>query len=1063
MTGRVLQYRCVLLALFALGVGLHPICAAPYEPWQDRADVVFRPIPQSASQTAMVLPTVIAEDAQGFLWAAGQTGLLRWDGYRFHVYTTDSAMPDGLPDHGIAALHLDMRGTLWVGTLSGYLARYDVTANRFTLVALPADPKVVQCVWAIDDDGEGGLFIATHSGLFHLDASGHIDQQMRHDPGQPDSLPDTEIQALVRGRDGTLWVGGAHGLARGVRGMDGRMAFEAVPLPTGGPDAGEVSRLLEDGWGRLWIGTRQQGAFVLLPGAAKAMQIRATARTAAGDAPTEIMSITEVAPGRIWLGTFGRGIVEVTGAAVAERRIHHDPLVPASLASDSIFSLYTDRSGLTWVGTTVGLGLYNPAPGILTLFGREVREAGRSIIPTEGIAGFDSSAILARPDGGLWVGSEAGGVDILDASGRDVANLPLQRVFALAAADGALLAGTRDGLYRANTANWHFTRLTLPGRRNTDGVFCLHVRGASIWLGGADDGIWVFHFGPDGQPVVERHIDAPALTSPVVHVIVDAPDGKVAAGTTHGFDLIDPVSWRVEQVVHDAAEPESLGAGGIEAFAVGALGRLWVGTDTSGINVLTGRDARGRPRFHHIGVADGLPNADINVLLPDAQGRVWASTDNGLAAVNTTDFSVRAVTQADGLAITAYWNNAGARLAGGTLVFGGTGGLTFVHPEEVRPWTYQPPVQITGLRLGGKPAHVMPPEAADNGTPWLIVPPDINAMSAEFAALDFSSPERNRYRYRLVGFDFDWISTDAAHRVAAYTNLPPGEYVLQVEGSNHDGIWARAPASLHIRVLPAWYQTYWFRVLELLAGLACIFGIVQLRTLMLRKRQGELERMVHERTNALQASERRLQEFAYVDALTGLPNRHAFNEYFQKLLGVSVQQQTSFALILIDLDGFKQVNDTLGHDAGDMVLSVAAGRFVQAVRQGDFVARLGGDEFAILLPGLPDKTAVAPICERAVSGMAKPVRIKRSHAIVGASLGAALFPDHGTTQDALYKQADLALYEAKRAGKGGWRWYQVGADLTDMAAAPQEQPLFSPSGPEASPQPFTQTAAGTIV
>jgi diguanylate cyclase (GGDEF)-like protein len=211
-----------------------------------------------------------------------------------------------------------------------------------------------------------------------------------------------------------------------------------------------------------------------------------------------------------------------------------------------------------------------------------------------------------------------------------------------------------------------------------------------------------------------------------------------------------------------------------------------------------------------------------------------------------------------------------------------------------------------------------------------------------------------------------------------------------------------------------------------------VFGIVQLRTLVLRKRQRELERMVHERTNALQASERRLQEFAYVDALTGLPNRHAFNEYFQKLLAVSGQQRTSFALILIDLDGFKQVNDTLGHDAGDMVLSVAAGRLAQAVRQGDFVARLGGDEFAILLPGLPDKAAVAPICDRAVNGMAKPVRIKRSHATVGASLGAALFPDHGTTQDALYKQADLALYDAKRAGKGGWRWYQEGGGLSDM-------------------------------
>jgi diguanylate cyclase (GGDEF)-like protein len=1022
----------LLPALFVVLAIATTLCAAPHDLWQDRADTVFRPITQSASQTAMVLPTVMAEDASGFLWAVGQTGLLRWDGYRFHAYTPDRAVPDGLPDHGIAALHRDAQGTLWVGTLSGYLARYNAIADQFTQVALPVDPNIVQCIWAIDDDGDGGLLVATHAGLFHLDAAGRSQQPLHHDSAQPDSLPDTEIQALVRGRDGTVWVGGAHGLARAARGVDGRLAFEAVSLPIGERDAAEVSRLLEDSWGRLWIGTRQQGAFVLLPGASKAEQIRTTGRTDAGEAPTEIMSMTEVAPGRIWLGTFGRGIIEVDGAALAERRIHHDPMVRASLASDSIFSLYTDRSGLTWVGTTVGISLYNPAPGIMTLFGREARAAGQVVIPAEGMAGFDSSAVLARPDGGLWVGSEAGGIDSLDASGRDIANLPLQRVFALAVAGGRLFAGARDGLYSANFDGSGLTRLTLPGRRNTAGVFSLLVRGATIWLGGADDGIWVFHFGTDGHPVLERHIAAPALTSPVVHVIADAPDGKVAAGTTHGFDLIDPSSGAVEHVLHDAADPASLGAGGAETFVIGALGRLWVGTDTSGIDVMLGRDARGRPRFRHIGVADGLPNADINVLLPDAQGRVWASTDNGLAVVDTTDFTVRAVTQADGLAITAYWNNAGARLAGGTLVFGGTGGLTLIHPDEVRPWTYQPPVRITGIRLGGRPAHVKPEGAGDSGTAWLLVPPDIHAVSAEFAALDYSSPERNRYRYKLVGFDLDWISTDAAHRMAAYTNLLPGEYVLNVEGSNHNGVWAGAPATLHIRVLPAWYQTTWFRVLELLIALAAMFGIVQLRTLVLRKRQRELERMVHERTNALQASERRLQEFAYVDALTGLPNRHAFNEYFQRLLAETGPRGGRFALIVIDLDGFKQVNDTLGHDAGDIVLSAAAGRLFQAVREGDFVARLGGDEFAILLPGLPDRTAVIPICERTLSGMAKPIRVKRSHATVGASLGAALFPDHGTTQDALYKQADLALYEAKRAGKGVWRWYQERAELPDV-------------------------------
>jgi diguanylate cyclase (GGDEF)-like protein len=130
--------------------------------------------------------------------------------------------------------------------------------------------------------------------------------------------------------------------------------------------------------------------------------------------------------------------------------------------------------------------------------------------------------------------------------------------------------------------------------------------------------------------------------------------------------------------------------------------------------------------------------------------------------------------------------------------------------------------------------------------------------------------------------------------------------------------------------------------------------------------------------------------------------------------------------MLIDLDNFKQVNDAFGHDTGDALLVQAAGRLRDAVREDDFLARLGGDEFAVLLANVHDREIIERLCTRVVDALAAPITINGHSLQAGASVGVALFPDHGRTQEDLYRHVDQALYEAKRAGRGAWRWYGSG-------------------------------------
>jgi diguanylate cyclase (GGDEF)-like protein len=139
-------------------------------------------------------------------------------------------------------------------------------------------------------------------------------------------------------------------------------------------------------------------------------------------------------------------------------------------------------------------------------------------------------------------------------------------------------------------------------------------------------------------------------------------------------------------------------------------------------------------------------------------------------------------------------------------------------------------------------------------------------------------------------------------------------------------------------------------------------------------------------------------------------------------------------LLLIDLDAFKQINDQLGHDAGDALLVETALRLTHSVRETDRVARLGGDEFAIVLTGTGELLAVEIICHRILAAIAAPVPYKGATLQISASIGSVQCPSQGMTTEVLYKAADVALYEAKRSGRNTWRWYGQ-TDVEDQGSS----------------------------
>ncbi|SEM40401.1 diguanylate cyclase (GGDEF) domain-containing protein [Pseudoxanthomonas sp. GM95] len=971
--------------------------------WSALTEPVFHPLDSTggsdipANSGAMAM----AQDGLGFLWMTSYNGLSRWDGYQLRTYRLAPGQINSLPQSYVQALAVDHEGQLWIGATAGALARYDRQRDQFVPVPLVLDGKAPSqaSINRIVGDGGTGLWLATDEGLVHVDP----------DTGKARlEFPTTSpAVAVFVGRDGGLWLSTRGGLLR--RPADAAR-FEPVSLPMRQERRATVISLMQDRSGRLWVGTDGAGAFV----SSRQQDRFARVNGPDGRAPDVVPTLIEVRPGVVWLGTDTHGILQASAEAPHLRYIEHNPMLATSLGEGSVFSLLRDHSGMLWVGTDRAVARMDTnGAAFQTLFG----VAGSD----HGLGASDASALAQDDRSRIWIGTSDAGVLIVDpdsgASQRIVPDpdaperaLPGKFVTAFARApDGGMFIGTTQGLYRADAQGRGVQRVTVPGRsviarinrlfRDADGV---------VWVGG-NDGLQALPNPDRLHPHPDPH--NPDLADQRIAMLAQRDADSLWVGTNNGLAWLDLRSGHMTSVAQSNSA-----MGMVTSLLKDGPDRLWLGTLGHGLHVLDRQGEQWVTRAIIDGQR-GLPNNNINMILRADDGALWVSTDDGLARVDPTQMQAQAFGTTDGVPISTYWTHSGLTPNRDELLFGGLGGITIIRPSLVKPWSYQPQVVITDLRVGSEPQWVSP----DAGTVPVSVPAEDNSLSVSFAALDLSVPQQNRYAYQLEGFDKKWTQVTASSRHASYTNLPPGHYVLRVRGSNHTGRFSPHQIALQVDVQPRWYQTTLARAAQwLLAGLL-VLAILQWRTVRLRQQTARLERLVEQRTVELRASRQHMQHLAYVDSLTGLPNRREFNERMATLTARGAP--AAFALLLIDLDHFKSVNDTLGHDAGDALLKTVADRIAGILRDGDALVRLGGDEFALVLDPAPASTAaIDALCARIVAAVARPMTHQGQEMLTSASIGVACFPADGLTSDTLYKAADTALYAAKDGGRGTWRF-----------------------------------------
>jgi diguanylate cyclase (GGDEF)-like protein/PAS domain S-box-containing protein len=801
--------------------------------------------------------TAMLQDRAGFLWVGTQAGLQRFDGYAFRSFEP-SAAADAAPDAPVSALAEDADGVLWIGTAGAGIERLDARHATVERVPMPAGaPPEFANIRALAPAAGHALWVGTDAGLARLDASGlHIDPSLALPHGEGRAA---RVRQLRVTDDSTLWIASTLGLFRlpaesgavervgseilddvtallvdharrlYAASYDGlyRIGTDGAPQRVWPSSGGHtVTSIAEDTRGRLWLAVPHEGLVVFDPEHGEETWLKPE-RNVAGALPGSMISSLLVdRSGLLWVGMSERGLARADTAGSIFEAIE-DPGAEHDAGSDNVHAIFEDSTGGIWLGTDGnGLKRYDPATGTFERYG-EVRAHAFASVPSKhpdlrvaSAKGADATssstpeetpelhvmALAGTGQGRLWVATNRG-VALFDPSRRSATVLPFDEDDGLADADVRSILSARDG---------------------------------RLWLGTAYNGLARYDAPVDRWQILRADTGTPRLSSNTVLALHQDRSGTIWVGTLNGLDRIDP-SGKVMSFRQDPADPRSLAGNVVRAIHESADGTIWIGTQ-AGLNRVDGVEG-GRVRFTHWLPRDGLPNGTILAIGEDAMGRLWLSSNKGLAAFDASNQTFRAYGVSDGLRGTEFNSGAFAALRDGRLAFGGIDGLTLFSPQAIVASRYPAPVVFTDVDIGHTGRHALRDAAS------VRMAKADRVVRFEFAALDFTAPERNRFMYQLEGFDERWIDAGSRHE-ATYTNLDAGRYRFRVRAANHDGYWNEAPTTLNLVVAPPWWAGIEAKLLYLFAaimGAAVWWNILKRRRQELARHQKDL----HEREDRL--------------------------------------------------------------------------------------------------------------------------------------------------------------------------------------------------------------------
>lgn len=829
----------------------------------------------------------IFQDRKGFIWISSNWqishSLQRYDGYEFVSYSQIKGYVNHITE--------DSRGLLWFGSGAGLYVMDPETGKSVQYGPDPANQN--NAVYKMVEDHDGIVWCAAFPGMYRLvpketdqarlkelilgkgiESAFIIDLFRLNETDTTDNSM-TEVYEDSRHR---IWAGGSPGLFvfhdaadDFIRIDDDANGESRLPNLT-------IRKIVEEDPDVYWL--------YLGGGLERISNISAMFQDEVPDKTylvyTNVVPSSGISPvsegllmddrHQFWVGSQYNGLVKMRtdqqNAPVFEE-VYPEIKDPTGNLFEYVYSLMIDRTGILWVGHESGRI-------------RKIREADQLFTSLEGYLKSDPplkysfNKFYEDKEGNLWVANYASGVYKLGPDGAVshylLANPAKSQtgnsvISLLEIEDNVLWVGASNGIWRLDMRTGASTKL-FDGSVGANIYDFIRIED-NVFMSSMGSGFWVYHMktGQLGHYTSDQE-DSLGLQSNTITSFDRLGNGEIWIGTGNNgltrlsfnastgefkfLPLPEDVNMNRQLIIEESRWINDIYEDG--------EGVMWFGTGNGLIRLDTGSG-----ETQHWTQKDGLCNDNIVSIEEDNQGNLWLAGADGVSMLDVSTGVVRTFDERDGLPEVRNMRGISYKDSKGLIYFGGFGGFYSIDPAAVQKNDRIPQIVITDFRLSNKPVQAdsaKKPVLTKNiaYTQEIELRYNQNDLSFTFAALDYNDPAKNRYAYRLEGYQEEWVETDAGNRIATYTNLNPGEYTFRVRGSNNDGIWNDEGASLHIVIRPPFWKTTLAYIAYGVLCLSLVWGFVALRTHRLKKEKIILEKQVSERTRQIEQQKEELKE-----------------------------------------------------------------------------------------------------------------------------------------------------------------------------------------------------------
>lgn len=791
----------------------------------------------------------IFQDSKGFMWFGSADGLNRYDGYKLIVYRNDPSNPMSLSGNDIKCIYENQAdSSLWIGTQGEGLNLYDRKHNAFISfkhndkdrTSLPSNN-----VNSILTGFDGRLWIGTDGG--GICSYNPADSTFL----QPDFCKLSQyriIYSLATDEKGILWMGTNNGLYH----FNTKGGNIPVKVDLGPESSANILSLLFDVKGYLWVGTRKHGLIKFRPETGKISRYQITGSKLSAEYLCAINDIHQRKDGSIWIATES-GLARYNSPADKLDFFRNSPEDAESISDDLIYSVFEDRSGMLWMGTFLGgVNMLNPEDSEFKKYNNfdkifKLNKVANNVL-----------GICCDRKNTVWITTSQGLISFKEGFFENEESPTEAELFFRNISQGNIFGDSRDNIYLSNSLGIYVLRNGASQFEKFDPVNMESYplfKGFNSGFEDSERAIWFLtYFGLMKYDQVTKRLSLknPKNSQGVeirlnFQAVAEGYNGDFWLGTVNGIVYrYERNTDRFEQVIPSGEFQNSSTFNQIFSICEQSPGIVWFGTN----NGLFEYNVKAKT-LNRFMSSDGLSNNVVYSVVPDKKGRIWCSTNLGISVFNTTNRTFLNYSWEDGLQSNEFNQNAWYEATDGRIYMGGIDGFNVIDPDRISPNQFIAPVVITGLTVNHE--RVTPfshPEitiSEISEVEGITLSHDQAIFTMEFTALNYILPMKNQYRYKLEGYDKNWVEA-GNQRTASYTNIDSGTYTFMVQGSNNDRVWNEKPTTLKIIILPPFWLTWWFKSLFLLFVLLIIYLVFYFRLRSIKQEQVRLAQLVEEKT-----------------------------------------------------------------------------------------------------------------------------------------------------------------------------------------------------------------------